>query len=531
MTSPTPTLADLAPALADAFRRHDYTVEGLERRLRPEAVAALGRSDAATVRRYACSAGPAGLLVRLFALGDPLPTSAVTDALPGVEPRAGVDAGLWEPADGGAALRAVVDLRPVDTGHGTRWVFADPDGSMVRTVTRPDHVLGVGQATLSLLRVTPTSPTGSVLDVGTGCGIQMVHALDTAGSATGTDITPRCLELAAATLAINDLRAELLRGSWFEPVAGRRFDRIVANPPFVVGPPETGHSYRESGLALDGASRTVVSGAADHLADGGTAVMLASWVEREDTDWRSRVASWVPSEGVDAWILRRDVSEPGLYVWTWLTDEGMDPRDESTWRATDRWLDHFEAEDVAGVGFGYVYLRRVEGPSSVLCEDLTHPFGEGLGDEAEAYFARTAWLRAAAGRHGGQDRALDATVFTVSPDVHLHVSESLAPTDPEGAGAPGASTVVVERVTGARWRHEIDPLTAAVLKGARTGALPLEDLVVLAAAGAGEDPDELAAPVRRVIADLFVHGFVVPVGVPGLLPPGAVAAAPGGPRG
>ena len=209
----------------------------------------------------------------------------------------------------------------------------------------------------------------------------------------------------------------------------------------------------------------------------------------------------------------------------------MDPRDESTWRATDRWLDHFEAEDVAGVGFGYVYLRRVEGPSSVLCEDLTHPFGEGLGDEAEAYFARTAWLRAAAGRHGGQDRALDATVFTVSPDVHLHVSESLAPTDPEGAGAPGASTVVVERVTGARWRHEIDPLTAAVLKGARTGALPLEDLVVLAAAGAGEDPDELAAPVRRVIADLFVHGFVVPVGVPGLLPPGAVAAAPGGPRG
>ena len=115
MTSPTPTLADLAPALADAFRRHDYTVEGLERRLGPEAVAALGRSDAATVRRYACSAGPAGLLVRLFVLGDPLPTSAVADAIPGVEPRAGVDAGLWELVDDGAALRAVVDLRPVDT--------------------------------------------------------------------------------------------------------------------------------------------------------------------------------------------------------------------------------------------------------------------------------------------------------------------------------------------------------------------------------------------------------------------------------
>ena len=81
------------------------------------------------------------------------------------------------------------------------------------------------------------------------------------------------------------------------------------------------------------------------------------------------------------------------------------------------------------------------------------------------------------------------------------------------------------------YKRQIDPLTAAVLRGARTAALPLEDLVVLAAAGAGEDPDELAAPVRRVVADLFVHGFVVPVGVPGLLPPGAVATAPGGLRG
>lgn len=531
MTRTTPTLADLAPALATAFREHDYTVDGLEQALGPEAVSALARSDAATVRRRARDAGAVGALVRLFVLGDPLPRSEVAAVMPGVPARDGVEAGLWNVVDDGASLRAAIDLRPVDTGYGTRWVFADVDGSMVHTRTRPDHVLGVGQATLSLLRITPTSPAGSVLDLGTGCGIQMVHASETARSVTGTDITPRCLDMAAATLAINEQHAELLHGPWFEPVEGRRFDRIVANPPFVVGPPETGHSYRESGLALDGASQTVVSGAPDHLTDDGTAVLLASWVEREDTDWRARVASWVPAEGVDAWIVRRDVSDPGLYVWTWLTDEGMDPRDEATSRAADTWLDHFAEEGVAGVGFGYVYLRRTDGPSSVLCEDLTHPFGDGLGDEAEAYFARTAWLRRAADRHGGQDRALDATVFTVSPDVHLHVSESLAPTGPDDTGSPGPSTVVVERVTGARWRHEVDPLTASVLRGARTGALPLEDLVVLAAAGAGEDPDALADPVRRVVADLFVHGFVVPAGVPDLLPPAVAAAAPGGTAG
>ena len=525
MTTSAPSLAGLAPALAEAFRRHDYTVPGLELALGTEAVSALARSDAAVTRRHARGAGPAGALVRLFVLGDALPRREVEGLLPGVSVDVGVEAGLFELRDEGK-VRALVDLRPVDTGHGTRWVFADVDGSMVHTETRPDHVLGVGAATLSLLRITPSSPARTVLDLGTGSGVQLVHALDSGAAGTGTDITPRCLELAEATLAINALEAELVEGPWFEPVAGRRFDRIVANPPFVVGPPETGHSYRESGLSLDGASRMVVSGAADHLADGGTAVLLASWVEREDVDWRTRVASWVPAEGVEAWVLRRDTSDPGLYVWTWLTDEGMDPREESTWRAADAWLDHFDREGVTGVGFGYVYLRRIEGASAVLCEDLTHPFDAGLGDEAEAYFARTAWLRAAAELHGGEDLAMDATVFTVSPDVRLHISESLAPTGAEGLPA-GPATVVVERVTGARWRHEIDQLTATVLRGARTGVLPLADLVGLAAAAAGEDPEGLAAPVRRVVADLFLHGFLVPVGVPDVLPPGAAAATVG----
>ena len=55
----SPTLADLAPALAAAFREHDYSVPGLERALGPSAVAALGRSDAPAVRRAAGGAGPA----------------------------------------------------------------------------------------------------------------------------------------------------------------------------------------------------------------------------------------------------------------------------------------------------------------------------------------------------------------------------------------------------------------------------------------------------------------------------------------
>src|SRR5699024_9691959 len=106
-------------------------------------------------------------------------------------------AGSRGPASGGHRVRDAVDLlgfRRVDGAH--------------RDPARPCPGRGAGvalaAADLAVIRA------GSVLDLGTGCGIQLVHALDTADAATGTDITPRCLDLAAATLAVNGLDAELL---------------------------------------------------------------------------------------------------------------------------------------------------------------------------------------------------------------------------------------------------------------------------------------------------------------------------------
>ncbi|MBI6097773.1 rRNA methyltransferase, partial [Clostridium perfringens] len=84
---------------------------------------------------------------------------------------------------------------------------------------------------------------------------------------------------------------ELRQAPWFEPVADERFDRIVANPPFVVGLPEVGHVYRDSGLSLDGATELVVGQAPAHLAEGATACILGAWVHRTGESWRSRVAS------------------------------------------------------------------------------------------------------------------------------------------------------------------------------------------------------------------------------------------------
>ncbi|MFI9510352.1 methyltransferase [Nocardia sp. NPDC052566] len=494
-------LTALCPDLRTALRRVGYDADSLIEALGADVHAALGRSEPVPVRRAARGAGQLGTLIRLLLLGDALPEREVAAALAPVDMDRAVAAGLLErDAD---LMRAALDLRPLDAGAGTRWILSDLDDSMRRRTLTEDHVLGVGHASLSLLRATPTAPVGSVLDLGTGCGVQAVHAASYASSVTATDVNPRALWLAEATAVLNGLDIELLEGSWFEPVAGRRFDQVVANPPFVVGPARIEHTYRDSGLALDGASELVISQAADLLAPGGTAAMLSAWVHVDGEDWRQRVSSWLPSHGVDAWVVQRDVADPALYVGTWLRDAGLDPRDPAAQARAERWLDAFTAAEVEGIGFGFVYLRAIDGPTELLAEDLTHGFDDPLGAEATGYFERSAWLRAVAAAENLAWRSR----FVVDPATAL---ERIYLPGDEG-WAPEIARL--HRGDGPRWQHEVDESTIALVAGMRPDGLPLYELIELLALahGSGEVTQEFAADALSVVAGLVRHGLVRPV--------------------
>ncbi|MFE9783990.1 methyltransferase [Nocardia salmonicida] len=494
-------LTALCPDLRTALIRVGYDADTLVEALGPDVHAALSRSEPVPVRRAARAAGDLGTLVRLLLLGDVLPEREVAAALAPVRIDAAVAAGLLTRE--GDEVGAALDLRPLDAGAGTRWILSDLDDSMRRRTLSEDHVLGVGHASLSLLRATPTEPVGTVLDLGTGCGVQAVHAAGYAGRVTATDVNARALWLAQATAALNELDIELLEGSWFEPVAGRRFDQVVANPPFVVGPARIEHTYRDSGLALDGASELVIGQAPALLAPGGTAAMLAAWVHVDGEDWRQRVSSWLPSHGVDAWVVQRDVADPALYVGTWLRDAGLDPRDPAAQEQASRWLDAFDAADVEGVGFGFVYLRAIDGPTELLAEDLTHGFDDPLGTEVAGYFARSAWLRAVA----GDDRLAWTSRFAPSPATAL-----------ERVFLPGEfgwteQVTRLHRGDGPRWQHEVDESTVALVAGMRPDGLPLYELLELLALadGAEQVTPEFATQALGVVAGLVRHGLVRPV--------------------
>lgn len=504
-TKPNPAerFGEAARELIDYFATVGFDSAGLGAHLGPEYLAALHRGDPGALRFHSQRGGELDQLIQAFILRDPI-EKADFFALLGDELASQVIDANIAVCHGPAIVRVVIDVRPHIINGKSRWVFSDPDAAMVRQDAGEDHVPGVGAASLSLLQFCPTTPVDSVLDLGTGSGVQVLGQAGSARQITGTDISARALALADATVrgaGIED-DVRLLAGAWFEPVAGEKFERIVANPPFVVGSQNITHTYRDSGLELDGASELVISQVPEYLAPGGAAYLLASWVHQGDIPWQHRVASWLPSHGVAAWVLQRDFADPAHYVSTWLRDEAIDPRSHEASERFSHWLQHFVDHNVSAIGFGYVAIQDIgDQPSEIVAEEIPQAFDDRLADEVEEYFQRAQWLR----EQTPADIA--SSQFQLRPQLAREIIEV-----PDSAAKMGFSPQVyrLTRMDGPRWSHEVDEHVAAIVAGLHHNGLPLTEVVGMYALAHGIAEDKLLDEAVSVIVDLVRHGMIIP---------------------
>ena len=537
--------ASLRADLADS----GWGVEAVAALLGEAADAALRREirlPALRAVRAALAAGPApspvAVLTALFMLGEPVPATALDAALPRTAAAGATAISLVGEPDETGCVRALVDLRPheaVDDAGEVRWWVASDLGELVTgRALAPDHVLGVGGAGLTLAGLTPRRRVGTALDLGCGCGIQTLYLLRHAEHVVATDISARALAFTAFNAALagvsvtgapgaldvapgSDLdseadaasesgsgtgtgRLELLRGSLLEPVAGRRFDLIASNPPFVLTPP----AVREAGLPLmeyrDAGGPILpglVTGLGEHLEPGAVAVMLGNWEHRGTGSWRDAVAAWVP-EGLDAWVIERELQDPVEYATMWLRDGGLTPeRDPEAFDAAlEAWIDDFEARDVRGVGFGYLIVHRPRRPREPwrLLEEVTTS-GQGvLGPHvAEVLEVRE--------RLAGLD---DAAVADLRPLLAPDVTEErhLIP----GAAEP---TVILLRQGGGLGRTLQASTAVAALAGVADGELSVGQVASAVAALSelnAADAAALRAEMVEATRHLLTTGFLHP---------------------
>jgi release factor glutamine methyltransferase len=141
-------------------------------------------------------------------------------------------------------------------------------------IPRPDTELLVEWA----LAVLPANLAVEVADLGTGSGaIALAIARERPNARVlATDLSPAALEVAEVNARRNGIaKLRFARGSWFEPLAGERFDLIVSNPPYIAAgdPHLPGLRHEPLSALTDGADglnclREIVSGAHEHLRAG-----------------------------------------------------------------------------------------------------------------------------------------------------------------------------------------------------------------------------------------------------------------------
>lgn len=503
-----PTLLD---SLRDDLDAAGFTVPSVEGVLGPVAAAALHREHPVAARRALQSQdSPVATLTALFLLGGQVPRRRAEAAfsrlgVAGAERLGVVSAAGHGPDD---SVRATVDLRPYAAtdaaGPIAWWLASDLGEAATGGRLRADHVLGAGGASLTLAQVTSREPVGSVLDLGTGCGIQALHAARHAGRVVATDISARALGFAAFNAALNGVNLDLRRGSMLDPVAGEAFDLVVSNPPFVITPRGSSalpdYEYRDGGRSGDDVVADLIRQVGTVLAPGGTAQLLGNWEIRRGQLWTERVGQWLEESGLDGWVVQREVLDPAQYAETWLRDGGTTPeREPARWSAAyEEWLDDFAVREVDGVGFGIVTLRRPESgaDAGIRVRRLEENLGtvrQPLGPAIAASLTADRWLSA------HDDLALAESHLVTATDVteERHYTP----------GTPDPRVVLLHQGSGfGRTVRASSGLAALV--GACDGELTVGQIVTAIAALLDVDAADLSAELFPQVRMLLRDGFL-----------------------
>ena len=297
----------------------------------------------------------------------------------------------------------------VDAQRRDDVLIASDWGELAGAIPGPDHIMPVGGATRTLAALAAYGADERVLDVGTGCGYHAILAALCGARVTATDVSARALGYARFNAALAGAEIDFRRGSLLEPVRGprsdpadavdsadswsaahERYDVVVSNPPFVITPEAARadgvRTYRDGGREGDSLLAELVGELRGVLVPGGRAWMLGNWeIKASDAapdrslgsasdlscdaapdrpldavpDWARGPAAWIP-DGLDAWVIQREVLAPPDYAEMWLRDGGQTPRDRGYEKAYAAWLDDFERRGVIGVGMGYISVRAPE---------------------------------------------------------------------------------------------------------------------------------------------------------------------------
>jgi methylase of polypeptide subunit release factors len=243
----------------------------------------------------------------------------------------------------------------------------------------PELVLWPNPTTRFLSRFTVRRHSRATLDLGTGNAMQALSAAAHSDTVVATDLNPRAVNFAQFTARLNGKEnIEALVGDGFAPVAGRKFDLIVSNPPFFISPSGR-YMFCDNPMDLDGLCRQFVKNAPNYLEEGGYFQLLCEWAGVRGQPWRERIGEWLEGSGCDAWVIMGHTQDPAEYAQHRIAETASaGSRDDAELYSTH--MAYYRERNVEAIHDGIIALRRRSGNNWTHIEEISElpndPFGE-----------------------------------------------------------------------------------------------------------------------------------------------------------
>ena len=430
---------------------------------------------------------PLNALLRWFWLGVPLKASSVAGLIPDEILALMLQSGLLKAEDD--------DLMP-------RAMLLHFDGFLVAS----DHARAIDRKQMEMvLWPNPTSKflarfavrrhSRATLDLGTGSGILSLGASRWSDAVVATDLNQRAVDCARFNARLNGVDTiEAVAGDCFAPVAGRRFDLILSNPPFFITP-QGDYLFCENPMELDGLCRRLVKEAPDYLNEGGYMQMLCEWAQIKGQPWEERIAEWLQDTGCDAWVMKGLTQDPEEYAQQRIKETAEDTSQDAA--TFEGYMKYYRHRGVEAIHDGLIVMRRREGRNWVRIEEVpATPKGE-LGGMIESTFAAHTLMQQI-----DSDEKLRALKPRMAPNARL---EQVCA---QHQGEWRAESLTLRLVSGFPFHMNVQPLVAEFLvtcDGNRTVGDAIGDFAVQAHAPVETVQTECLGVIRK----LLERGFMV----------------------
>lgn len=219
-----------------------------------------------------------------------------------------------------------------------------------------DPVMYIGMDSIGLANSAPQFMANQVLDLCCGSGIQGLIASRYSKNVSAVDLNPRCIRFCRFNAQLNGIRnIHFYLGNLYEPVNNRKFNTILANPPFVPSP-KSSYRYRDGGSGGEELLSLIIKGSADHLTEDGKLFIVTDLVDIQN--YEQKLKNWWTGGTSHNLILktadRNDIlfSIPHSHAPFGQTFEDYNEE-------LGQWLNNLHKEGITYVNFGYIFIYRI----------------------------------------------------------------------------------------------------------------------------------------------------------------------------